>query len=109
MSLLQQIKDTVGGSDRRKIVIEGPGGSPVTLFADPVSMADIDRAKRKNADMTSGDFMAEIVIGCCLKEDGSKAFTLEDKAGLIRLPAGILLSMFNQVFNVASIEDQEKN
>jgi hypothetical protein len=109
MSILQQIKETVGSVDRRKIVIEGPGGSPVTLFATPVSMADIDRAKRKNDDMSSGDFMAEIVILVCQLEDGSKAFTLEDKAGLIRLPAGILLSIFNQVFNVASIEDHAKN
>ena len=109
MSLLQQIKDTVGFSERRKIVIEGPGGNPVSLYASPVSMADIDRAKRKNADMTSGEFMSEIVIMVCQKEDGEKAFTLEDKAGLIRLPAGVLLNIFNQVFNVASVEDHLKN
>ena len=109
MSLLQQIKDTVGFSERRKIVIEGPGGNPVSLYATPVSMADIDRAKRKNADMASGEFMSEIVIMVCQKEDGEKAFTLEDKAGLIRLQYDVLLNIFNQVFNGASVEDHLKN
>lgn len=110
MSILSQIQQAVGG-DRKvvELVGMGEGGDNLLLYTTPVSMGDIDRAKRKNSDMTSGEFMVEIVIAKCETESGDKAFTLADKPGLLRLPVDTLLSMFNQVFAAKTAEEHEKN
>jgi hypothetical protein len=110
MSILKQMQQAVAAS-RREIIVEGMGddGASLVLYASPVSMGDIDRAKRKNADMTSGEFMAEIIIAKCEDDAGNKAFTIADKPGLLRLPMQTVLGMFNQIFSVTDAEDHAKN
>ena len=110
MSVLSQIQQAVG-RDRKvvELVGMGEGGDSLLLYTTPVSMGDIDRAKRKNSDMTSGDFMVEIIITKCETESGEKAFSLADKPGLLRLPINTMLSIFNQVFLSTPIEEHEKN
>ncbi len=110
MSILSQIQAAVGTHRRTvELVGMGEGGESLLLYSTPVSMGDIDRAKRKNSDMSSGEFMAEIIIAKCETDSGDKAFTLADKPGLLRLPVDTLLSIFNQVFSAKAVEEHEKN
>lgn len=110
MSILAQIQEAYG-TERQIATISGAGsdGGDLLLYYTPVSMFDIDRAKRKNSDMGSGEFMAEIVIAKCQLENGDRAFTLEDKIGLQKLPMSGLLRLFNQIFAASSVEDHVKN
>ncbi len=110
MSVLSQIQQAVG-KERKIVELSGMGeeGASLLLYSTPVSMGDIDKAKRKNSDMTSGDFMSEIIIAKCETEDGEKAFTLADKPGILRLPIKTILAIFNQVFDSSSVEEHEKN
>lgn len=110
MSVLSQIQQIVG-TDRKVVELTGlgEGGESILLYSTPVSMGDIDKAKRKNSDMSSGEFMVEVIIAKCETESGDKAFTLADKPGLLRLPVDVILGMFNQVFTSTSVEEHEKN
>lgn len=103
MSVLADLR-AAHSSERRRIVVTG-----ADLYASPVTMGQIDKARRKHSDMTSGGFMAEIIIACCEVEDGSPAFTLEDKAGLLRMPVDVVTSIFQQVFASPTPEEHEKN
>lgn len=87
--------------------------APVVLYSGSITAGDIDKLQRKHKDFLNNMTMAGMVDLIILKaetKDGDKAFTLEDKAILMREPVNVIADLAGQMFgDIATIEDQEKN
>ena len=87
--------------------------APMLLYVGAITAGDIDKLQRKHKnflnDMTIAG-MVDLIIMKAEVEDGSRAFTLEDKAILMREPVALISDIAGQMFgDVVDIEEAEKN
>lgn len=86
---------------------------PVTLYCSPITAGDIDKLQRKHKDFLNNMTIAGMVDLIILKaetKEGEKAFTLEDKAILMRERVNVISYVAGEMFGSPdSVEDQEKN
>ncbi|MEK9917976.1 MAG: hypothetical protein VW496_01160 [Pelagibacteraceae bacterium] len=102
-------------NNRQKITVQswGEDGGSAHIFATPVTAGDLDRLQRKHKDFLSNMTIAGMVDLIIMKaevEDGSKAFTIEDRPVLMREEIGVIADIAGKMFaDVQDIGQAEKN
>ena len=89
----------------------GAKGKPLRLFYTPFSGLDMATIQRKHDDFPSTkiEAMFDVIIQKALTEDGEKAFTLEHKPMLRRLPHELIYKIAVPMFSSTSVEEYEGN
>lgn len=89
----------------------GAKGKPLRLFYTPFSGLDMAAIQRKHDDFPSTkiEAMFDVIIQKALTEDGEKAFTLEHKPMLRRLPHELIYKIAVPMFSSTSVEEHEGN
>jgi len=89
----------------------GAKGKPLRLFYTPFSGLDMSTIQRKHDDFPSTkiEAMFDVIIQKALTEDGEKAFTLEHKPMLRRLPHELIYKIAVPMFSSTSVEEHEGN
>lgn len=114
MSLAAQIAENLS-KQRRVIEVPewGTDDAPMLLYVGPVTAGDVDKLQRKHKnfmnEQTIGG-MVDLIIQKAETVDGDRAFTLEDKAILMRVPLPVIARVVGNIFDdTVDIEDAEKN
>lgn len=100
---------------RTKIIVEawGDEAGPAVVYASPLTAGDISKIQRKHKDFLSNmsvEAMIDLILLKAETQDGEKAFSIEDKAILMRESLSVVSEVAAQMFgDVDSIEDIEKN
>ena len=96
-------------SDRNRCEIAMPDGDPLVIYARPITGADIEQITRRHKDFASNPTVSAAVDMIILKaetEEGEKAFSVEDKPLLLRLPIGKLNKIREDLFPDESLDEQ---
>lgn len=91
----ERLKVEIAGYERNSITVS-LGGQETTLYAKPLTGADLDQLMRKHPKFAEAPTLAataDLLIAKCETESGDKAFDMEDKPFLLRVD----LSKINQI------------
>ena len=89
----------------------GADGEPLRLFYTPFSGLDMATIQRKHDDFPSTkiEAMFDVIIQKAQDESGEKAFTVQHKPMLRRLPHELIYKMAVPMFSSTSVEEHEGN
>ena len=114
MSLADDIKSRLDTGRKRHEVPElGEEGKPLVLYATEITGKDLKYLQRKHKDFFQNqtlDGMVDLIILKAELEDGSKAFTLEDKQTILGFSINVLSNLSGKMFgDFSNVEELEKN
>ena len=110
MSVIDGIKSRQAEETRRVITVEKWNNA--VLYCKTVTARDLDNVSRKHPNFLqspTSSSMIDLIIAKVENEDGTKVFTLENKATLMREPVSVIAEVFASVFDYVNEEEQEKN
>jgi hypothetical protein len=102
-------------TDRRKINIEkwADEDGQVSVYSSSLTAGDLHKLQRKHKDFLNTqtiDGMIDLILMKAENEDGSKAFTLEDKPLLMREDVNVIAEIAAEMFgDISDAEELEKN
>lgn len=108
MSLRDKLKNRVN-QDAVAIHVEA---WDETLYVKPLTCGDMSKLQRKHPDFLSqmsAESMVDLIILKCLDQEGEKAFSLDDKALLLRESMNVIASIAASILGSQVTEDYEKN
>jgi hypothetical protein len=87
------------------------GAKPLRVYYTPMTSGEMSTIQRKHSDFPSANIEAliDLIILKALKEDGEKAYTIEHKPKLKRIPHEVIYKISAPMMSAGSIEEAEGN
>lgn len=87
----------------------GAGGKPLRLYYKPFTTGEMIEVRKKHEDISHPDAMIDLIIKKALDEAGDRAFTLEHKMMLKKLPPELIYKIGTPMMLAGTVEGAEGN
>ena len=110
---VEALKAYIGSLDTKCVEVPemGAEGEPLRLYYTPFNGVDMAQMQRKHKDFPSIDIeaMVDVILMKALTSDGEKAFGLDDKPLLRRLPQELIFRIATPFLSSTTVEEHEGN
>tara|TARA_B100001939_G_scaffold332982_1_gene332494 strand:- start:1038 stop:1379 length:342 start_codon:yes stop_codon:yes gene_type:complete len=109
---LEALEDYLSNVETKSVEVKlRAGAKPLRLFYTPMTSGEMSQIQKKHPDFpsTSIEALIDLIIIKAMNEDGSKAYTIEHKPKLRRIPHQAVYEIAGPMMASATEEQLEGN